>query len=175
MIPHENPLVPSFNCINIHIQSHWEVLHLLSIEPWVLRNEANIQNICEYLEFCIFSNTPVPNYLTIFPSFLPYKAASWVGAKGKRNAKAIDNTVAFHAVSGGPAALLKEERERHSKQSTWVPGMSAFQCVNCTCSSTVHWNVPLFWTSESPVQKYLSGLNPTKLVRNACSYLLKKK
>lgn len=47
----------------------------------------------------------------------------------------------------------------------YLPGISEFQCVNKTDSPLAHLKVPFSSTSESPIQKYLSVLSPTRLVR----------
>lgn len=52
-----------------------------------------------------------------------------------------------------------------------VPGIPTLKLVNVTALSVIHLNMFLSSVLDKPVQKYFSGLKPTKLTRKAFSYL----
>lgn len=56
-------------------------------------------------------------------------------------------------------------------QTCSVPGMPTLKWVNVTFLPVVHLKMFLSSVLEKPVQKYFSGLKPTKLTRKAFSYL----
>lgn len=58
-----------------------------------------------------------------------------------------------------------------AKEMCAVPGMSTLKLVNVTFLLVVHLKVCLSSVLERPVQKYFSGLKPTKLTKRAFSYL----
>ena len=57
--------------------------------------------------------------------------------------------------------------------SAAIPGIPMLKCVYSTLVPVVHLKVYSSSMLESPVQKYFSGLSPTKLTRYALSYLKK--
>lgn len=59
------------------------------------------------------------------------------------------------------------------KQRFAVPGMPTLKWVNVTFLLLVHLKTFLLSVLDKPVQKYFSGLKPTKLTRKAFSYLHK--
>lgn len=58
-----------------------------------------------------------------------------------------------------------------AKEMCAVPGMPTLKLVNVTFLLVVHLKVCLSSVLERPVQKYFSGLKPTKLTKRAFSYL----
>lgn len=70
-----------------------------------------------------------------------------------------------------PALFLSFPRAGTQWLPWHLPGIPTFQWVKVTGSPLAHVNVPCSSTSERPIQKYFSGLNPIMEVRKACSYL----
>ncbi len=62
-----------------------------------------------------------------------------------------------------------------AKEKCAVPGMPTLKLVNMALLLVVHLKVLLSSVLEKPIQKYFSGLKPTKLTKRAFSYLHENK